>query len=45
MKPSAYLINVARGPIIDEPRLIEALSQGRIAAQRSTFLSASRPIP
>ena len=31
MKPSAYLINVARGPIIDEPALIEALSQGRVA--------------
>jgi D-3-phosphoglycerate dehydrogenase len=31
MKPSAYLINVARGPIIDEPALIDALSTGRIA--------------
>ena len=31
MKSSAYLINVARGPIIDEPALIEALRQGRIA--------------
>ena len=31
MKPTAYFINVARGPIVDEPALIEALRQGRIA--------------
>ncbi len=31
MKSSAYLINVARGPIIDEAALIETLAQGRIA--------------
>jgi phosphoglycerate dehydrogenase-like enzyme len=31
MKASAHLINVARGPIIDEPALIEALREGRIA--------------
>jgi phosphoglycerate dehydrogenase-like enzyme len=31
MKPSAHLINVARGPIIDEAALIETLAQGRIA--------------
>ena len=28
MKPSAYLINVARGPIIDESALIESLCSG-----------------
>jgi D-3-phosphoglycerate dehydrogenase len=31
MKPTAYFINVARGPIVDEPALIEALRQGRVA--------------
>lgn len=31
MKPSAYLINVARGSIIDEPALIEALRRRAIA--------------
>jgi D-3-phosphoglycerate dehydrogenase len=31
MKPTAYLINVARGPIVHEPALIEALRTRRIA--------------
>ena len=31
MKPSAYFINVARGPIVDELALIETLNSGRIA--------------
>jgi phosphoglycerate dehydrogenase-like enzyme len=31
MKFGAYLINVARGKVVDEPALIEALSAGRIA--------------
>ena len=30
MKPSAILINIARGPIVDEPALIEALQNGTI---------------
>ena len=31
MRRSAYFINVARGPIVDEPALIAALRDGRIA--------------
>ena len=31
MKASAFFINVARGPIVDEPALIEALRAGKIA--------------
>jgi phosphoglycerate dehydrogenase-like enzyme len=31
MKPSAFLINTCRGPVIDEPTLIAALTDGAIA--------------
>ena len=31
MKPTAYLINTSRGPVVDETALVEALKEGRIA--------------
>lgn len=31
MKPSAVVINVSRGPVVETPALVEALKQGRIA--------------
>ncbi len=31
MKPSTFLINTSRGPVVDEPALCRALKEGRIA--------------
>ena len=45
MKPTAYLVNTARGGIIDEPALHDALTTARSPAPASTCSSRSRPRP
>ncbi|MEM0037998.1 MAG: NAD(P)-dependent oxidoreductase [Zestosphaera sp.] len=43
LKPGAVLINVSRGPIVDEEALVKALSEGRIYAGLDVY--AVEPLP
>ena len=44
MKPSAYLVNAARGRVVDEPALIAALEQRRIMGA-ALDVTAEEPLP
>ena len=43
MKPTAYVINISRGPIVNEKELLVALNEGQIAGAGLDVLNQEPP--
>jgi D-3-phosphoglycerate dehydrogenase len=45
MRPTAYLLNLSRGPVVDQAALVHALTEGQIAGAALDVLAVEPPDP